>query len=170
MVQPGTGSKDRMQMQTHTHTHTHIQSEGCTHKVKTKAKWRGGGGGDGLQWLFRASCLFFQSLEAKDTSHGWSRSSRPFHIESKPYLMSDVTPQTSQTHFPSLATVFIKQLNFLRKAVLFVAQSTPLLCKHENWIISDFSVIINYRIFNTLSHDSLLRRHRCLRGLPSIKI
>lgn len=64
-------------------------------------------GSSGLPVFF--SFFFFHSLEAKDSSHGWSRSCRPFHIELKPYLMSYIT--ANQTHFPSLAIAFIKQLS-----------------------------------------------------------
>lgn len=40
----------------------------------------------------RGFLSFFLSLEATDTSHGWSRSSNPFHIKSNPYLTSKITP------------------------------------------------------------------------------
>lgn len=53
--------------------------------------------------------FFFQSLEAKDTSHGWSRSSRPFHIRVQTLFDVIRNPRTRQTRFPSPATVSIKQ-------------------------------------------------------------
>lgn len=42
---------------------------------------------------------FFLSLEATDTSHGWSRSSNPFHIKSNPYFTSKTTPNVPDFYF-----------------------------------------------------------------------
>lgn len=57
----------------------------------------------------RGFLSFFSSLEATDTSHGWSRSSNPFHIKSNPYFTSKITPNVPEFYFDHFPAKLRKQ-------------------------------------------------------------
>lgn len=78
-----------------------------THQGYTKAKWRGGGGirRDGLQWLFRASCLFSVIASKPKVPRIAQTISRRNQS-----LMSYINRNQPDSPSPSLTRVFTEQL------------------------------------------------------------